>query len=206
MLTTYTWAKYCDNSGGGPGTHLGDEGAAYSNYYNRRADWGVTEMDISHRWTASSVYQFPFGKGRRYLRSHPLRHVVGNWQPGMVWTWQTGAPSTVQTQTNTTYAYSSGAQRADILRDPNLPSGERTILRWFDTDAFPSPASTSSEPEPGTLRCPGIHNMNASLIRVFRVAERKKLQFRGEFFNLPNHPNFGVPGHTYQGAGFGVNS
>jgi hypothetical protein len=46
--------------------------------------------------------------------------------------------------------------------------------------------------------------MNASLIRVFRLAERRQLQFRGEFFNLPNHPNFAVPGHTFQGAGFGV--
>ena len=49
---------------------------------------------------------------------------------------QTGAPSTVQTSTNTTFAFSSGAQRADVIRDPNLGADQRTIERWFDTEAF----------------------------------------------------------------------
>lgn len=205
ILATYTWSKFCDNSGSGPGNHLGDEGAAYSNYYNRRADYGPSEMDVRHRFTASSVYQFPFGKGRRYLRSNALRYVVGDWQLGAVMVWQTGAPSTVQTQTNTTYAYSSGAQRADVLRDPNLPSDQRSIEHWFDTDAFTQPLINQfGNQGVGLVRAPGIVNLNMSFIRVFRIGERKKLQFRGEFFNLPNHPNFGVPNHAYQGPGFGL--
>lgn len=205
LLATYTWSKFCANGGSGPGTKLGDSGAAYSDYYNRRADWGPTEMDIRHRFTAASVYQFPFGKGRRYITSHPLRHLVGNWQTGIVWTWQTGAPTTVQTQTNTTYAYSAGALRADILRDPNLPNDQRSITRWFDTEAFAQPPINKfGNQNPGHVRCPGIFSLNASLIRAFRVTEKKTLQFRGEFFNVPNHPNFGVPSHTFQGPGFAI--
>lgn len=205
VLATYTWSKFCDNTGSGPGTHLGDEGAAYSDYYNRRADYGPSEMDIRHRWTWSSVYQIPLGKGRRYLRSNSLRHVVGDWQVGTVMVLQTGAPSTAQTQSNTTYAYSSGAQRADVLRDPNLPSGKRSIERWFDTDAFAQPAINKfGNQGVGLIRAPGIFNLNTSIIRVFRLAERKNLQFRGELFNLPNHPNFDVPDHTFQGPGFGI--
>ncbi len=205
VLSTYTWSKFCDNSGSGPGTKLGDNGAAYSDYYNRKADYGPSAMDIRHRFTAASVYQFPLGKGRRYLTTHPLRHILGSWQTGLVLTWQTGAPTTVQTQTNTTYAYSSGALRADILRNPNLPSGQRSIMRWFDTDAFAQPPINKfGNQNPGHVRCPGIFNLNTSLIRSFRVAERKTLQFRGEFFNVPNHSNFGVPAHTFQGPGFAI--
>ena len=64
LITTYTWSKFLDNSSGG-GATLGDEGAAYSNYYNRKADWGPSENDIRHRFTFSSVYQLPFGRGGR---------------------------------------------------------------------------------------------------------------------------------------------
>jgi hypothetical protein len=46
--------------------------------------------------------------------------------------------------------------------------------------------------------------MNLSIIRTFRIQERTQLQFRGELFNAPNHPNFGTPGRVFEGPGFGV--
>lgn len=204
MLATYTWSKFLDNSGGG-GATLGDEGAAYSNFYNRRMDWGPSENDIRHRVTFGSVYQLPFGRRRAFLRQHPLRHVVGNWSLGTVMSIQSGAPITVQTQTNSTQANSAGAQRADVLRDPNLPPRERTIARWFDTGAFAQPPQYQFGNQGiGLVRADGRINLNASLIRSFTVGEQKQLQFRGEFFNWPNHPNFGNPGHQFEGAGFGI--
>jgi hypothetical protein len=130
--------------------------------------------------------------------------VIGGWQLGGVMVLQTGAPSTVQTQTNTTFAFSSGAQRANILRDPN-PSSGRTLDHWFDTDAFAQPGTNQfGDQGVGLVRADGIFNVNASIIRAFRLAERKTFQFRGEFFNLLNHPNFLVPGHTFNGPGFGI--
>jgi hypothetical protein len=168
-------------------------------------DWGPSENDIRHRLTWSSVYVIPVGQGRRYLATSPLRYPLGGWQLGAVMALQTGAPSTVQTQTNTTYAYSSGAQRADVLRDPNLDGGQRTLDHWFDTDAFVQPGVNQfGNQGVGLVRAGGIFNLNASIIRSFRLGERKNLQFRGEFFNLPNHPNFMVPGHTFNGPGFGI--
>jgi len=43
-----------------------------------------------------------------------------------------------------------------------------------------------------------------SLLRGFNVGERKQLRFRGEFFNLLNHPDFGLPARTFEGRGFGT--
>ncbi len=205
VLSTYTWSKFTDNSGSGAGTKFGELGAAYSNHYNRRADYGPSSNDIRHRLTFSSVYQIPVGAGRRFLSDHPLRNVVGGWQLGAVMTAQTGAPATVQTTTNNTFAFSSGAQRADVIRDPNLDAGQRSLSRYFDTDAFRQPAINQfGNQGVGLVRAPGIFTLNMSIIRVFRIKEQALLQFRGEFFNLPNHPNFGVPNHVFEGPGFGL--
>lgn len=204
LITTYTWSKFLDNCSGG-GATLGDEGAAYSNFYNRKADWGPSENDVRHRFTFSSVYQLPFGRRRAYLKSGPLRYIAGDWSVSSVMTLQSGAPITVQTQTNSTNANSAGAQRADVLRDPNLPAEQRSIRRWFDTGAFAQPALyTFGNQGVGLVRADGRININCSILRNFPIGERKQVQFRGEFFNLPNHPNFGNPAHQFEGAGFGV--
>jgi len=204
ILATYTYAKFLDNSGSGGGT-LGDEGNTYSNLYNRRADYGPSENDIRHRFTWSSVYQLPFGKGRRFLTNGTLRHVISHWSLGTVFTRQSAAPFTVRTQTNSTQAYSAGPLRADVVRDPNLPSDQRMLGRWFDTGAFAQPAIYQFGNQGiNILRADSISKINCSLIRNFSVAERKQLQFRGEFFNLMNHPDFGLPGRVFEGPGFGI--
>lgn len=204
LLATYTWAKFLDNSNS-PGGSLGDEVSAYSNQYNRRPDWGPSENDIRQRFTWGSVWQLPFGPGRALVRTHALRHIAAGWSLGSMVTLQGGAPVTVTTQTNTSYSYSAGNQRADVLRNPEVPRAERTLLRWFDVDAFRQPASYAFGNEGiGLVRADGIVNLNCSIIRAIKLAERKQLRFRGDLFNVINHPNFRLPGHVFGASGFGV--
>ncbi|HTM50468.1 MAG TPA: carboxypeptidase-like regulatory domain-containing protein [Bryobacteraceae bacterium] len=204
ILATYTWSKSLDNSDSGAAP-FGEEGAAFSNYYDRRPDWGPSEIDLRHRVTWSSVYQLPFGKGRRFLANHWSRVVVGGWSVSGVMVVQTGGPVTVTTQTNSTSANSAGALRADILRDPNLPSGDRSIQRWFDTLAFRQPAQyTFGNQGIGHVRAPRMTTVNGSIIRTFIPWERKSIQFRGDLFNAPNHTNFGTPAQVFEGPGFGI--
>jgi len=204
ILATYTWSKTLDNTDSGTAP-FGEEGAAFSNFYNRRADWGPSEIDLRHRVTWSSVYQLPFGKGRGFLSSHWSRAIVGGWSISGVIVMQTGGPVTVTTQTNSTSANSAGALRADILRDPNLPAEQRSLLRWFDTEAFKQPAQYMFGNQGiGHVRAPGMTTLNGSIIRTFVPWERKSLQFRGDLFNAPNHPNFGTPSQIFEGPGFGI--
>jgi hypothetical protein len=204
ILSTYTWAKFLDNCDSAGGS-LGDEGNSFSNLYNRRPDYGPSENDIRNRFTLSSVWRLPFGRGRNWLSSGPLSALAGGWGVGVVMMLQSGPPMTVTTQTNTTFAYSSGPQRADILRNPNLPADARSVGRWFDTSAFVQPATNMfGNQGVGQVRSGGVVNLNLSAIRTFRIRERYALQFRGEFFNAPNHPNFGNPGRVFEGPGFGV--
>jgi len=204
LLSTYTWSKFIENTTAGAGT-LGDRGAVYSNFYNRRADYGPAENDIRHRFTLASSYQLPFGRGRRFLRTHPARVLLGGWSLSTVTAIQSAAPFTVHTTSNTTQAYSAGALRADVLYDPNLPRGVRTLTRWFDTEAFAQPPTYQfGNQGVNILRGDNIVKVNCSIIRSFNVAERKQLRFRGEFFNLLNHPDFGLPARTFEGRGFGT--
>jgi hypothetical protein len=79
------------------------------------------------------------------------------------------------------------------------------LNRWFDTGAFAQPATYQFGNQGiNILRGDSISKINCSLIRNFSVAERKQLQFRGEFFNVMNHPDFGLPGRVFEGPGFGI--
>ncbi|MDQ2901621.1 MAG: hypothetical protein M3Y07_17760, partial [Acidobacteriota bacterium] len=166
-----------------------------------------------HRFTFNAVYELPFGVGRKWLASGVAGKwagkIVGGWSLSTVTTAQSGAPFTVITQTNTTNAFSAGAQRADVServsQNPNLSSSARSVAQWFNTSAFSQPAIYRFGNEGvGILRGSGLVNVDVSLLREIRVTERIKLQIRGEFFNALNHTNLGLPGIAFGGAGFGV--
>lgn len=202
ILGTYTWARAFNNytDGGSLGADIG-----FSNFYNRRADWGPTGNDVRHRFTMTSVYDLPVGKSKRYLSGSWLGAVAGNWSLGGIFTLQSGEPFTINTQVNNTFVNSAGAQRADVLRDPNLPDSDKTLSRWFDTSAFIQPAQFQfGNQGVNILRADGTINLDTSILRNFPITETIKFQFRGEFFNITNHPNFGGPGATLNGPGFGI--
>jgi hypothetical protein len=177
----------------------------YSNLYDRAADYGPSANDIRHRLTVSGVYELPIGPNRRYLSSGWLGHLIGGWSIGSLATLQSGAPFSVTTQTNTTNAFSAGAQRANLVGDPGLASGERTLNRWFDTDAFAQPATfTFGNSGRGVLRGDGLVNVDLSLARNITLGSTRSLQLRVELFNAFNHPDFGLPGHVFGAPDFGV--
>lgn len=203
LLATYTYSRFLSDTDSG-GSDLGDVGT-YSNLYDRAADYGPAGNDIRHRATFSSVYELPVGPGRRLLSNHWLGHVVGGWVLGVLGTLQSGPPFTVTTQTNTTNAFSAGAQRADLVGDPVLPSSERTLTRWFNTGAFAQPAPfTFGNSGRGILRGDGVMNFDLSLAKNVALGGARTLQVRMEAFNAFNHPNFGLPGHTFGAPNFGV--
>lgn len=204
LLATYTWSKALNNTNEG-GSVLGAEGAVYSNFYNRRPDYGPGENDIAHRMTFSSVYEIPFGKGRKHLTTGPASWIAGGWGLGGLLTLQTGPPFTITTQVNPVFS-AAGAARANVSRNPNLSDDKKSLSRWFDTDAFSQPAAaTFGNSGVGILRSDGVVNADLSLLRNFPLkGEDRRAQFRAEFFNLSNHPNFGVPGRVFGAAGFGL--
>ena len=88
---------------------------------------------------------------------------------------------------------------------PTLPPDQRTVQRWFDTDAVAAPPQfTFGNANRALLTGPGLSNLNLSLLKNFKFAESWNLQFRLEAFNALNHTNFQEPGGALGSPNFGV--
>jgi hypothetical protein len=87
------------------------------------------------------------------------------------------------------YAY---ARRPDVVGSGSLANA--SINRWFNINDFAVPQPyTIGNAGRNILRGPHFQNWDLSLLKNFNFTERKYLQFRAEFFNIFNHPNFGLP-------------
>jgi hypothetical protein len=179
----YSWNRSLDNVPivGGP-----------QNPWNARADRGNSDQVRRHIFTAAYTYDLPFGPGKRFLNvGGAAGQIVGGWQIAGITYLRTGPPFSVSF--NATLPGWLGG-RADLLRDPKLPRSERSINRWFDASAFAVPAPyTWGNSARNLLFAPGDIVFDVSVLKDIRLSERLKAQFRGEFFNLPNHANFGGP-------------
>ena len=201
----YTYSSFlanCDHNGDAT---LGDNGGCYSNAYNRAADYGPAANDIHHYLVFNWVYEMPSDSSRRWRMGATLRYLASGWTLANVTTIHSGPPFTVIAETNTTNAFSAGAQRPNVIRNPTLPSSQRSVSRWFDIEAFQQPVLFQfGDENVGALRAAGLVNFDFSLTRSFRVVEGTHLKIRGEFFNAFNHTNFGLPGKIFGAPDFGV--
>jgi hypothetical protein len=167
--------------------------------YNRRLDKSLSGSDVPHRVILTGLYQTPALHNKRVAR-----WLAGGWQIGVLTTLQSGPTFTVVTAANTTNAFSAGPLRPNVLRNPNLPSSDRTIARWFDTSAFVAPPQFTfgNSPRSG-LRGDALQTVDLTLSKEFALTERYKAEVRSEFYNALNHANFELPGHVLGTANFG---
>lgn len=204
FIFNYTYSKLMDNVQGISGGDLGGV-PGYENYYDRRLDWSVSGNNLTNDASYEVIWDLPAGPGRHWLHSGPLSQVLGGWELSVLGEAHSGIPFGVTTQTNNCDCASAGAQRANLIGNPVLPSGQRTLLEWFNTNAFAQPAQYQF----GTagrqvLYGPNAYNTDMALMKNFTFFERYRLQFRGEFFNAFNHPNFSIPNHTFGSSAFGT--
>jgi len=162
--------------------------------YNARADRGNSDQVRRHIWTFAGSYDLPFGSGRKFLSgAHPfVKQVVGGWQISSITYLRTGtpfSPSFTATQTG----WRGG--RPNRVLGVDLYPAEKTLDQWFNPAAFSVPAPfTWGNAARNLLFTPGDIVIDASVLKDITLYERFKMQFRGEFFNMPNHPNWGGPG------------
>jgi hypothetical protein len=177
---------------------------------NLRLEWGRMGWDALHRFTTGYVYELPVGRGRAAGGTMPvlLDKIIGGWQLNGILQLQSGNPFTIGVSGDIANigAPNNNTNRANYVGgDPNLPRDERTTSRWFNTAAFATPATfTFGNVGRNTVDGPGLISLDASLAKNTFVTERVNAQFRAEFFNLPNHPNFSTPGRFVNTPQFGT--
>jgi TonB dependent receptor-like, beta-barrel len=207
-LVSYTWSKSIDDAS----NFFSSAGDANfpQNSYDLRSERGRSNFDVRHRFSFSYGYNLPFGRGRAYLADNGwVTTLLTGWQTFGILTLQTGRPFTVallseidNSGTGRSLLGFGANDRPNVVGDPRLanPSSER----WFDTSAFIFPApGTFGNAGRNIVEGPGYQNFNASLMKNTAISERVNLQFRAEFFNLFNHPNFGLPDNFLGSPTFG---
>jgi outer membrane receptor protein involved in Fe transport len=195
-LTNYQFAKSIDDNSG-----ESDNTTAYR--WNRRLNRGLSLYHRRHRGIVSYGYELPFGEGKRWLsQAGPASYVFGGWQLQGIFSLSAGQFFTV---TGPGVCGCAAAQWMNTVKPGHGKLDERTPNRWFDRTAFAVPA-TGFNGNAGRLTTegPGLRTFDFSLMKIFKISEQVKLQFRGEFFNLLNHANFGLPDTNISNATAGV--
>jgi hypothetical protein len=177
-------------------TFPGEGGGGTRAPFDARLDYGPLSQDLTHRFVTSFIWELP-----RLAQSAPLHTLVGGWGLQGIVTWQSGLPFTVRCGCDNSRT-GTGADTPDQVATAFLPDdrsrGEK-LARWFNTDAFvPNAIGTFGTMGINNLRGPGFANVDLALSKRFPIPrrERHNLLFRAEFFNLFNHPNFGLPNST----------
>ena len=96
--------------------------------------------------------------------------------------------------------------QAQLISAPQYTSGSRNarIAQWFTTNSFTAPANnTFGNAGRNILIGPGTFNIDFSVHKEFTIAERFRLQYRAEFFNVLNHPLLNNPDTTITDSTFG---
>ena len=170
------------------------------NIFDETGEWASSSFDHRHPFVAGGSYQLPFFAGAGGLQEK----LLAGWRVNAVFFAQAGAPFTVNLGADQANIGAGPSQRPDQLRDPNLPTSERTIERWFDTSAFAlqAPFSFGNAPRNSVIG-PGFANTDLSVAKTWTVAGNPQLELRWEVFNVLNKANFDLPNRIFGTPNFG---
>ncbi|HEX3683410.1 MAG TPA: carboxypeptidase-like regulatory domain-containing protein [Bryobacteraceae bacterium] len=171
-------------------------------------DWGLSQINLNHNFTASIIYDLPFGKGKAFGSNWNAvtDAVFGGWELTVIEKATSGFPVFVIDSNNTSgvnFVNANGAAEIRPNQTCNPVLSNPTLSEWFN-------ASCYSQPAPGELgnanrtplSGPDFVNTDFSAMKHFAIREQMHLDLRAEFFNLFNHPQFGAPGGNGVGADF----
>ncbi len=203
FLATYTFSKTRTdavdllNNGSNAGYRAPDVIGAGIHY-----DYGLAPFDIRNVFHLSGGYELPFGKGKRYLADNGVANkVFGGWSINTSIVLQGGQPITFSCPSSTApdtgcYDYLVGDPGRGLHIDSNgkisLFSNPKAFTQPAACTTVPCPLSALGGP-PDQVAGPTFKRMDFSLFKNIPLTERFRLEFRSEFFNIFNHPNFNAP-------------
>jgi hypothetical protein len=164
-------------------------------------DRGYSDINVRHRVAIQANYALPFGNSLRGAEAI----LAKGWQLNILHRWETGLPFSV----NDSVAYSNtgvggGGERSRQLPGAQGSLGNPTINQWFNTSAYVNQTFGTYVPMGrNSLFGPHFRQLSLSGFKTVPIHERLSLQFRAEFYNLTNTPNFGQPDSGLGDAAFG---
>jgi hypothetical protein len=210
FLASYTYSKSLDdvssfNITGSAPTLVAGENDLAQNPWDLEAEYGRSLFDARQRLVFSYQWQLPFRKDSHIW----YQRALGNWQMNGIFSAATGTPFTVYDSSDPSLQGQSPeisgfvGDRPNLVGNPN--NGPKTASEWFNTQAFQQNTQLGTFGNAGRniVQAAGLSQWDFALSKNFRLAESATLQFRGEFFNILNRVNFGVPNDDISSPTFG---
>jgi hypothetical protein len=185
----FTWSKFMQATG-------------YLNSTDLMPEKVISDEDHPLRFVTSGIYELPFGQGRKFGASAPgiPAAIVSGWQIQGIYQWQVGDAMGV-----------GDSILFGTIQQILLPSDQRSIYQWFNTGIFDTNTADQRSNDVRVLstrfsgiRGPGISMMDLSALKNSRLREGMNLQFRAEFINALNHPQFSDPSTSVTSKSFGT--
>ena len=195
---SYTFSKAIDNSSMNDFSYAILGQVQPQNSYDLAAERGLAAFDARHRFVANFLYQLPFARKATGL----IKYLAGDWQVNGIITLQSGSPFTVFDSSDPSLTGSSG-DRPNVVCNPNSVS--HTVNEWFNTACFqriPQGAGFGDSGRNITF-ADAIKTIDFSIFKSIHTSEATRVELRGEFFNLFNHPDFSIPVDDINSPSFG---
>jgi hypothetical protein len=199
----YTWAHAIDDASDPFRPQIG-EFVFPANSFELHREKGSSSFDVRNRLVFNYTAQLPFGRGKDRLNSGILGRVLEGWSWSGIGTFQNGFPFDIFAPLDDSDG-TGALQRADF--DPH---GTRVPITMPVTQTGPNPGlfSFPAFGGPGNLGRnhfvgPGYKNFDMVIAKNTKITERFNVEFRSEYYNVFNHPNFQPPDDSISDASFG---
>jgi outer membrane receptor protein involved in Fe transport len=190
-MLSYTWSRSIDTSSGWFGVENGvGGGAGVQNYHDIDSNRAVSGYDIPHILTWATLWELPFGRGKRWLTDGAASWILGNWQLNWMLLARSGQPFTPTVGGDAANIGFNGYARPNLIGDPVLP--DPTAERYFNVAAYAIPVNQFGNAERNSLRGPGFWNVDLGLQKNVGLGGSRELQVRVEAFNVFNHINWNI--------------
>jgi hypothetical protein len=204
FVANYTWSKVLSNTeqGGAP-VGINERGTCL------RCDRGMAGYNAPQRLVASSVWELPLGKGKKFLSevSPAVDHFVGGWTLDAIATFNKGNPFTVLAASSTTmdpmtqYRADQSCDGRSTLKNKDVRGNGHY---WFDTGCFAKPAANHfGNSAPNIITGPGMNNWDIGAGKRVALHDSMNLQIRADAFNAFNHTQFLNPDSNMADTNFG---
>ena len=207
LITSFTWGK-------GLGYQTDDDGALLF-WLDQRHNYAPNDFDHRLNFEESLTYEFPFGKGKRWMTSGPASYVIGGWKLGAIISVYSGLPFDVEANGGTINTPGQ-QQMANLVGGYHVLHHIGAGNQWFDPTAFAQPVgcpktgacpiaygTTMGDVSRNRYYGPGYIQDNVSLFKTFPIWESVSLEMRADAFQLSNSPQFNSPTASITSVNFG---